>query len=209
MDHAQRIIELISAWRKHPARPGRLFIGIGGGSAAGKSTIARKLAERLAPLRVKVIGQDRFFKRGDDLPRYPSRLRPEPWEDHNHPDSFDLPAMLDACGSVDGTDIVIFEGILVLHYPEMRERMDVKCYVAADADERIVRRTKRQMAHSTFEDITDFYLESVRHQHERYNAPTQRHADLIIPGGMEDEAEREAIIECLCGAVRDAFGRGG
>jgi uridine kinase len=158
---------------------------------------------------VTVIGQDRFFKPGPELPRYPSRSRPEPWGDHNHPDSFDLPAMLTACESVDGADVVIFEGILVLHYPEMRELMDVKCYVTADADERIVRRTRRQMAHSTFDDITDFYLESVRHQHDRYNAPTQRYADIVIPGGMEDEEEREAVLGCLCAAIRQELSQSG
>ncbi len=155
------IAELIAGRR----RADRVFIGIGGGSASGKSTIAADLAGRLAPLQVRVIGQDRFFKSRDELPRYPSVTRPEPWPDHNHPDSFDLSRMLEAAGDVDGADVVIFEGILALHYDEMRELMDVKCYVRADADERIVRRTKRNLPRATFEDITDFYLESVRHQH--------------------------------------------
>jgi uridine kinase len=199
----EHLNELLARWAEtRPDRPP--FIGIGGGSASGKSTIARDMAARLAPLRVEVIGQDRFFKPHDDLPLYPSRSRPEPWRDHNHPDSFDLGRMLAACAAVDGADVAIFEGILALHYPEMRELMDVKCYVVADADERIVRRTRRNLPNSSFDDITGFYLESVRHQHKLYNAPTQAFADLIIPGGSEEEGERERIVAALCDAVRQA-----
>ena len=203
---AEWLNELLARWAEtRPNRPP--FIGIGGGSASGKSTIARDMAARLAPLRVEVIGQDRFFKSRDDLPLYPSRTRAEPWRDHNHPDSFDLDAMLEACAAVDGADVVIFEGILALHYPEMRELMDVKCYVVADADERIIRRTRRNLPHSSFDDITLFYLESVRHQHKLYNAPTQAYADLIIPGGSEEEDERERVLAALCNAVRQAVAR--
>ena len=201
------IAELIARRR----RSDRVFVGIGGGSASGKSTIAARIAEQLAPLAVEVICQDRFFKPTDQLPTYPSMLRDRPWPDHNHPDSFDRERMFAHCrsagdGAVDGCDVVIFEGILALHYAELRELMDVKCYVVADADERIVRRVKRNLPRSKVEDITDFYLESVRHQHERYNAPTQRHADLVIPGGMADQAEREALLAALCTAIRGAFG---
>jgi uridine kinase len=197
----EQIDRLLTAWAKrHSGRP--LFIGIGGGSASGKSTIARHMAERLAPLRVEVIGQDRFFRPRDELPIYPARTRPRPWRDHNHPDSFDLAGMLEACAAVDGADVVVFEGILALYYPEMRGLMDVKCYVVADADERIIRRTRRSLPHSSFDDITDFYLESVRHQHKLYNAPTEAHADLVIPGGSEEEDERERILEVLCDGIR-------
>lgn len=199
----ERINGLLAGWlHTRPDRP--VFIGIGGGSASGKTTISHDMAMRLEPLRVELIGQDRFFRPRDQLPVYPSRTRPEPWRDHNHPDSFDLGAMLDACAAVEGADVIIFEGILVLHYPEMRELMDVKCYVDADADERIIRRTRRNLPHSSFDDITDFYLESVRHQHEHYNAPTRAYADLVIPGGSEEEEERERITDALCSGIRKA-----
>ena len=65
--------------RRSEGRPRHLFIGIGGGSASGKSTIARDMARRLEPLSVEVMCQDRFFLPREDLPRYPSRLREEPW----------------------------------------------------------------------------------------------------------------------------------
>ena len=179
-----------------------MFIGIGGGSASGKSTIARDIAGRLEPLSVEVMCQDRFFLPREDLPKYPSRLREEPWPDYNRPETVDLGRMMAWCQGVDNADVVILEGILALYFPEARELMDLKLYVAADADERIVRRIRRNLPRSPLADITDYYLESVRYQHERYNAPTERWADLVIPGGMYDEAERGLMLGCICAEVR-------
>jgi uridine kinase len=187
-----------------------LFIGIGGGSASGKTTLAREMARRLAPLAVEVIGQDRFFKPRDELPTYPSPTRPVPWPDYNHPDSFRLGEMLAHCRAVRGAGVAILEGILVLHYPELRALIDLSCYVAADADERIVRRLRRNLAAGMpLDDIADYYLESVRFQHARYNAPTRHHADLVIPGGLARTREREAIVEALCQTIRRAVSRPG
>lgn len=197
---------LLQAWRQGRGARQHLSIGIGGGSASGKSTLAARLQEELAPLRVEVIGQDRFFKPTAELPPYPLAGRQEPWPDYNRPDSFHVAEMVAHCRSVSGVDVAILEGILVLHYPELRELMDLKLYVAADADERIVRRIRRNLkAGMDLDDICDYYLESVRFQHDRYNAPTQEHADLVIPGGMAETEEREAMVEGLCGVVRRYF----
>ncbi len=191
-----------AALKRRTARDGRpILIGIGGGSAAGKSTIAREMAHRLEPFRVEVMCQDRFFHPRDELPRYPSELRSEPWPDYNRPETVDVDRMVAWCRDLDGADVAILEGILALHFPEARELMDLKLYVTADADERIVRRIRRNLPRSSIDDIADYYLESVRYQHERYNAPTERHADLVIPGGMHDGRRREAMLACICDEV--------
>jgi len=198
---------LLQRWKRKCGERGHFSIGIGGGSASGKSTLAVALGEGLAPLAVEVIGQDRFFKPAAELPPYPSPTRAKPWPDYNRPDSFRAEEMFTHCRAVDGADVVILEGILVLHYPELRELMDVKCYVAADADERIVRRIRRNLvAGLPLDDIADYYLESVRFQHARYNAPTERYADLVIPGGMTEGVEREAMVETLCRVIRRYLG---
>ena len=177
-------------------------LAMGGGSASGKSTIAGQLSARLAPLRVEVLGQDRFFKPADDLPPYLSTSRPQPWPDYNRPDSFRLDELVEACAQPRDVDVLILEGILVLHYPEVRALMDLCLYVDADADERIVRRIRRNLEHYSIDDIADYYLESVRFQHDRYNAPTKAHADRVIPGGAADEEEREALLQELCEALK-------
>lgn len=186
-------------WTRRPF----FAVAMGGGTASGKSTIAAQLAEHLAPLRVEVLGQDRFFRPAAELPPYPSPTRSEPWPDYNRPDSFRVDELVAACHLPRDTDVLILEGILVLHYPEVREAMDLCLYVEADADERIVRRIRRNLPRISIDDIADYYLESVRFQHERYNAPTRAHADLVIPGGGADEEEREALLSQLCQALRE------
>ncbi len=191
----------LEGWqRRGGKRP--FFIGMGGGSAAGKSTLAAVLAERLAPFRVEMIGQDRFFKRPEDMPKYYSGIHGDYRPAYNEPDSFKQEEMFAYCRGVAGGDVVILEGILVLWFAELRELMDFKIYIEADADERIIRRIRRNMKTvDDYDPITEYYLESVRGQHREYNAPTREYADLIVPGGMAQTEERERIVDNLCATL--------
>ena len=193
----------LEGWQRHGGkRP--FFIGMGGGSAAGKSTLAAVLAERLAPLRVEMIGQDRFFKRPEDMPKYYSGIHGDYRPAYNEPDSFKQEEMFAYCRGVTGGDVAILEGILVLWFAELRELMDFKIYIEADADERIIRRIRRNMKTvDDYDPITEYYLESVRRQHREYNAPTREYADLIVPGGMAQTEERERIVDNLCATLLD------
>ena len=193
----------LEGWQRHGGkRP--FFIGMGGGSAAGKSTLAAVLAERLAPLRVEMIGQDRFFKRPEDMPKYYSGIHGDYRPAYNDPDSFKQEEMFAYSRGVAGTDVAILEGILVLWFAELRELMDFKIYIEADADERIIRRIRRNMKTvDDYDPITEYYLESVRGQHREYNAPTREYADLIVPGGMAQTEERERIVDNLCATLLD------
>lgn len=172
-------------------------IGIGGGSASGKSTIAERLRRRLQPLHVELINQDRYFHESDHLPRHASPDGARIWPDHNQPGSFDfarlradLQEVRDGCA-----DVVIVEGILVLHDPELRALMDAKLFVDADPDERIVRRVRRNVARGyQLEEICEFYLDSVRYRHREYCEPTRAYADLVIPGGAYDHPQAERLL---------------
>lgn len=200
--------ELVRARQAHTPPDLPLLIGIGGGTAAGKSTLARDLAVRLAPLAVQLIGQDRFFKPTSELPTAPSSSRQCPWPDYNRPDSFRVEELLQHCRGLSGADVVLLEGILVLHYAELRRLMALRLYVEADADERITRRMRRNVrAGMNLDDVADYYLESVRFQHERYNAPTRLHADLIVPGGAAEAHTRDALSWAICTAVARAHAR--
>ena len=193
----------LEGWqRRGGKRP--FFIGVGGGSAAGKSTLAAVLAARLTPLRVEMIGQDRFFKRPEDMPKYYSGIHGDYRPAYNEPDSFKQEEMFAYCRGVAGGNVVILEGILVLWFAELRELMDFKIYIEADADERIIRRIRRNMKTvDDYDPITEYYLESVRGQHREYNAPTREYADLIVPGGMAQTEEREWIVDNLCATLLD------
>jgi len=179
-------------------------IGIGGGSASGKSTIAQALKERLAPLPVEIINQDRYFLPNHRLPRHASPDGSRLWPDHNQPSSFDferLRADLRAARE-HSAPVIIAEGILMLHDEEVRSLMDLKLYVEADADERIVRRLRRNLTRGyDLDDICDFYLDSVRYRHREFNEPTKAYADLVIPGGKDERARAEHLLERVVGLV--------
>lgn len=184
------------------------IVGIGGGSAAGKSRIAAELEERLKPLRVEVINQDRFFRRRDELPQHDSPDGRRRWPDHNHPDSFDFDALHAEVrrAQADAADVVIVEGILVLHDPELREVMDLKLFVDADPDERIVRRIRRNVGRGLdLDGVCDFYLDSVRYRHQQFCEPTRAYADVVLPGGAYDRRQAQQLLGTVCERVRMAI----
>ena len=182
----------------------QLFIGIGGGSGAGKTTIARKILEGLEPLNVHLIRQDRFFKPIEELPTYYSDFHQKACPDFNRPDSVRIEALVEACTTVSGYDVVILEGILVLYYAELRALMDICCYVETPLTEMLIRRTVRNHSVSyggTLEEIGYYNAESVTPQHHRYNWPTKRFADVVIANGTGDEALRDKAIATLVSMV--------
>jgi uridine kinase len=156
------------------------------------------------------MNQDRYFHGAAQLPAHANRAGTRSWPDHNHPDSFDFASLRRDLRRARGNgDVVIVEGILVLHDPELRDLMDLKVFVAADADERIVRRIRRNLAAGAgLDGICDFYLDSVRYRHREFCEPTRAHADVVVPGGRDEQEETERALEEVCGRVRAAR-RGG
>ena len=188
----------------------QLFIGIGGGTGSGKTTIAAEVVERLRPLNIYLMNQDRFFKPVAELPTYYSDFHQSPRPDFNRPDSFRVAEMVAACTAVTGCDVLILEGILTLYYAELRALMDICCYVAAPLEEMLIRRTQRNLAvgyGGPYEEIAHYNLECVRPQHRRYNWPTRRFADVVIPNGLGDELLKEQAVARLVGLVRESFSR--
>ena len=103
------------------------------------------------------------------------------------------------------TRIVVVEGILVLWEPTLRERFDLKVYIDAPADLRLIRRLRRDVAERgrTTESIIDQYLRTVRPAHDQFIEPSKRYADVIIPeGGLN-----RAGIDVLLARVRELAGR--
>ena len=186
------------------ARP--FVIGIGGGSASGKSMVAEQLAAGLAPRRVRVVNQDHYYRKGGDLPQHQAPDGGRAWPDHNHPGSFDFARLRDDLRSIADAEVVIVEGILVLHDDALRDMMDLKLFIAADADERIVRRIRRNVARGhDLDGICDFYLDSVRYRHEEFCEPTREHADVVVPGGRYEAEARERALAEVVERVRRAL----
>ncbi len=186
-----------------------IMIGIAGGSGSGKSTFTNRLKKEFGD-QVTVIYHDNYYKSNDGIP-FEVRQK----ENYDHPDAFEtelLIAHLKAlrrgetvqCPVYDYAEhnrtrettelqpsrIIIVEGILVLENPELRSLFDIKIYVEADADERIIRRIIRDVKERGrhVEDISAQYLTTVKPMHYLYVEPTRAQADIVINSGMNDVA---------------------
>ena len=186
-----------------------IMIGIAGGSGSGKSTFTNRLKKEFGD-QVTVIYHDNYYKSNDGIP-FEVRQK----VNYDHPDAFEtdlLIAHLKALRrgecvqrpvynyaehnrSQETTElrpsrIIIIEGILVLENPELRSLFDIKIYVEADADERIIRRIIRDVKERGrhVEDISEQYLTTVKPMHYLYVEPTKALADIVINSGMNDVA---------------------
>jgi len=197
-----------------------LTIGIAGGTASGKTTVARRLVERLGTHPVAVLDQDSSYRDLADLP-----LEERARFNFDHPDAFDTALLvrhladLRAGNPIDKPvysftqhtrtgetvrvnpgDVVILEGILILALEPVREMLDVKVFVDSDADVRVLRRVSRDIKERgrDFDGVVEQYFRTVRPMHFGFVEPSKRYADIIIPhGGLNDIA-----IEMVAGAVQ-------
>jgi uridine kinase len=190
---------------------GSFIVGIAGGSASGKSTFAAALADRLtggaAGQRVEVFGTDRYFRK-EGGPTFVSPSSGESQFNANHPDSLDLPRLLidlDArTNAADAPDVIVVEGLMVLHHESLRERLDLRLFMELDADERALRRMLRNMANGHDpRGIATYYRECARIGHARYVEPSRVHADLILRGDA-DFARTAPMVAALIDGVQRA-----
>lgn len=188
-----------------------LVIGIAGGTGSGKSTVVRKIIESLPKDEVAVLPQDCYYNDNHHIP-LETRLKmnyDEPaaieWSLlTHHIDELKAGRAIEmptydflTCSRqketihVEPREVVVVEGILVLSDKELRDRMNVKVFVDADADERLIRVIHRDCIERgrTPKMVIDRYQETLKPMHELHIEPTKRYADLIIPqGGNNDVA---------------------
>ena len=192
------------------ARRHTFIIGIAGGSASGKSTLAAALLPALSegqpPLSVESLNTDRYFYRvGDGGPTMTLRsggaLRPN----YNHPNSADNARLVAdvqrRCGETDAPDVLIIEGLMTLYVPLIRQLLDLKLFVELDADVRALRRMLRRRGRGGDEPMLlerlvsgiDYYLECAKVGHALYVQPSSVYADLIVRGDA-DLAHTAALV---------------
>lgn len=180
-----------------------LIIGIAGGTACGKTTVVNQLLEELSKDQVNLISQDSYYKDNSHL-SYEERCA----INFDHPNSIDFPMLcqhvqhLKMGQSVDQpiysfeehnrtgqtlrtepSAVLIIEGILVLTDPQLRDLLDIKLFVHADADERLIRRIKRDTLERgrDLTEILNRYQSTLKPMHDEFIEPSKVHADIIIP----------------------------
>ena len=202
-----------------------MIIGIAGGTGSGKSTVVRKIIAQLPAEQVSVLPQDSYYKRApkgcsiDELRKM----------NYDHPDAFDWELLeehvrelragrailqpvysvltCDRCEEtilVEPSKVIIIEGIMALYRKELRDMMDLRIYVDADPDERLIRVINRDVVERgrTASIVMERYLHTLKPMHREFIEPTKEYADIIIPQDGENEKAigilRSYLDQVLC-----------
>lgn len=196
-----------------------LIIGIAGGTGSGKTTVVRKIIESLPKDEVAVMPQDCYYKDNAHIP-LEERLKmnyDEPasieWtlltkqlRELKEGRAIEMPtydfitcSRLKETIHVEPREVVVVEGILVLTDKELRDMLDVKVFVDADADERLIRVIHRDCIERgrTPQMVIDRYSDILKPMHELYIEPSKRYADLIVPQGGNNNVAIKLLTDYI------------
>ena len=185
-----------------------LIIGIAGGTGSGKTTVVRKIVDTLPANTVAVIPQDSYYNDQSDLP-----LEVRKKTNFDHPDAFEWPLLAhqieelrngraieqptysyitctrcEETVHVEPCEVIIVEGIMTLYDKKLRDLMDLKIFVDAEPDERLLRVIERDIAERghPLEMLIEKYRNVLKPMHDEFIEPTKQFADIIIPNGGEN-----------------------
>lgn len=203
-----------------------LVIGIAGGTGSGKTTVVNKIIRSLPEGEVAVLPQDSYYKDSSHIPPEerckinfdePASIEWTLLRKHldelKNGRSIEMPtdSYLTCTRQaetirINPRDVVIVEGILVLTQPELRDAMDVKVFVDADDDERLIRVIARDCIERgrTPQMVIDRYKDVLKPMHEQYIAPSKRYADLIVPQGGNNTVAINLLTDYIEARLRKA-----
>lgn len=186
-----------------------VVIGIAGGTGSGKSTFTNRIRDAFQD-KIAILYHDNYYKAHDEL-----SLAERKQLNYDHPDAYDMERLVHDLAElkagheivaptydyadynrakvtelIEPRRVILIEGILTLYYQQLRDLMDIKIFVDADADERILRRVMRDTKERgrSIENIVDQYLSTVKPMHYLYVEPTRSYADIVVNSGMNDVA---------------------
>ena len=193
-----------------------IVIGIAGGSGSGKTTLMKNLIARFGD-DVTVLSHDNYYRPYDDLNI--EQRRAINWD---HPDAFDTEMMIEhlrelkaghaiECPNYDYTNyarctetthleptkVILVEGILIFENKQLCSLMDIKIFIDTDADVRLIRRIRRDVAKRgrSLDSVLTQYLSTVKPMHEQFVEPSKKNADLVVLEGGQNLVALEMIID--------------
>ncbi|MBR6282957.1 MAG: uridine kinase [Muribaculaceae bacterium] len=196
-----------------------IIIGIAGGTGSGKTTVVRKIMERLPLGEVGIISQDNYYKDSSHVP-----VEDRQKINFDEPAAFDWDLLLKhlemlrrgesiemptysylTCSRQKETipmgphDVVLIEGILVLSDERLREMMDIKVFVDADGDDRLIRVISRDCIERgrTPQEVIDRYQQVLKPMHMLHIEPAKRYANIIVPEGGHNEVAINLITDYI------------
>ncbi|MBQ6044507.1 MAG: uridine kinase [Bacteroidales bacterium] len=193
-----------------------LVIGIAGGSGSGKTTVVKAISENIKGEKVVIIPQDSYYKDSSDLTDEEKRHH-----NFDHPDAIDWELLCEqladlksgktihqpvysyiSCSrsktetvTVDPADVIIIEGILIFTCKELRDQMDIKIFVDADDDDRLMRVMARDITErgKDVRWVIERYTNTVKPMYLQFIEPSKRYADIIIPQGGHNKVAIDVI----------------
>ena len=196
-----------------------LIVGIAGGTGSGKTTVVNKLMDVLPEGEVVVMPQDSYYRDNSTIP-----LAERQKINFDHPDSVEFTLLIDHLNHlkkgrpvkmpiysyltcvrsketipIKPARVVIVEGILILADPGLRRMLDIKVFVDADADDRLGRVIQRDIVERgrSVLKVLERYHDTVKPSHLQFIEPSKRYADIIIPGGGENQVGIEVLISII------------
>lgn len=202
-----------------------VIIGVAGGSGSGKTTVALRVREACPGKTIQIIHHDSYYLDNSHQP-----LEQRAQINYDHPNAFETSLLIEHLRALragrtvqvprydysihsrlaetdtcEPADIVFVEGILVLESRQLRDLMDIRLFVDVDADERVLRRMKRDTTKRgrTMESVMEQYLTVVRPMHQQFVSPSKRYAHLIIPEGGHNKVAIDLIATKILNIIRE------
>lgn len=202
-----------------------LIIGIAGGTGSGKTTVVNKIMQQLNTDSVVVLSQDNYYHDNAHLSFHERELL-----NYDHPKSIDFELLVQHVKDlkagksieqpiysfvthsrtqdimhIDQREVLIVEGILVLTNPELLKEFDLKVFVHADSDERLIRRLKRDIQERgrDIDEVLHRYQNTLKPMHEEFIEPSKIHADIIIPNMKQNSVAIDILTTVVANAIKN------
>lgn len=202
----------------------RILVGVAGGSGSGKTTLANRLRDEFGDDAI-IMSHDFYYRSNRNMP-FEERVL----QNYDHPDSLETELMVEDLKKlkngmpidrpiysfvehtrmeetvrVEPRKVIIVEGILIFENQDLCELLDIRAFIDADSDVRILRRMIRDINEKgrSMDSVVNQYLSTVKPMHEKFVEPSKKNADVIIPNGAHNPVAQQMLIDRIRAALKE------